>query len=108
MDGCKEKQSKRKLFFSASPTQLGAKPDRDSRRRSDFLSGLLSRRLGSTLPPREAQPGCTLFVNFSTSDLNSLNPCDFRMASTLTLGLGVATAAFLVREADDRQTDLEG
>jgi hypothetical protein len=29
------------------------------------------------------------------------------MASTLTLGLGVATAAFLVREADDRQTDLE-
>lgn len=95
------------FFFSASPTQLGAKPDRDSRRRSDFLSGLLSRRLGSTLPPREALPGCTLFVNFSTSDLNSLNPCDFRMASTLTLGLGVATAAFLVREADDRQTDLE-
>ena len=48
------------------------------------------------------------FVNSSTSVLNSLNSCDFSMASTLTLGLGVATAAFLVREADDRQTDLEG
>ena len=107
MDGCKEKQSKRKLFFSASPTQLGAKPDWDSRRRSDFLSGLLCRQLGSTLPPGEALSRCTLFVNSSTSDLNSLNSCDFSMASTLTLGLGVATAAFLVREADDRQTDLE-
>lgn len=95
------------FFFSASPTQLGTKPDWDSRRRSDFLSGLLCRQLGSTLPPGEALSRCTLFVNSSTSDLNSLNSCDFSMASTLTLGLGVATAAFLVREADDRQTDLE-